>query len=1829
MESKKKTTKKLIAVILSLLMVVSILPAGLFSAFAADNFDISVVDSSDNGISNAKIKISGTDVALDTTVISETTLTASGSGNASLSGVISYFETNPDAQLRLDYEVSASGYRDMQDSSIITSSTAADGLTIKMQNNPKVVFDDNATVWAGSEKLTSGDMVNVNTEIKVELKKNYRLVNDSGFTYDDNKIAYFYTVKDDINIKTQPITYKISVEVDGNGTITPLSNIDNNDVVVVDKSSEKTEITFNPKENYHLDKFMFDADDKTDEVIDNKYAINNSDITDDNHKITATFALDTFKVSAKTIKGQETKGSVSLSGATDFDAVEHGTEVTVEFAPKSGEYALINVTNNGTDVSEDDITFKEGSNIATYKFTVTGETEIVADFSEVTVLNDVNIDDCITVSNSVKNGGNYYVKAGNSASININDSIIANGTTLTPYKGIYCYRDANTNNSSKFINTKNGNIALKSSNTVTKIQFRTGWKSAVYQINGDINVLFDSKKPTISEINSIDYTNKEQVIEFGVVDPLEKYNDVDFCSGVENSAVSVTRKYKDASGFIVNESVAVDYDNTTGKYSFKAQPILDLTCDVTYSITATDRVGNVSEAKQATVKNDTSAPVLINIEFVNIEYVNENGNVFAKIINVFARIINKISFGKWSNGKIFATVNAVDLGAGFGNEKSVAAIKLVPEGKKLTDVTDFSEEINSEGKAVIEIPCDSEAYAEGVFKGTIYYQISDKLGNTTDYLLATTANSNIGSKTDVVDIVMIEENKPKTDISLNEEYKNSTSTKLYQKNEATLISNSNPTIDLKYSDTDSGLYGYEITVIGKEEKTITKTDMSVDLTEDDKKISDTLKEYTYTLDLTDVVPDSKGRYVIKSKSIDNAGNVSDEEEYTIYVDKTMPTITEFSFDIDNKKSSELKDEIDAMPYGFYFKTTVTVTITAQDAAEENEISSGVKSITYKAVDVDGTTKYEGTEPVDENNKVSFEIDPNFKGQIYAKATDNVENETDKFVHPDGSIVEDSSKHSETSNIEIVAPKTSYTQNNASKYSYAGDEDAIKDSAMDYVASVGKEQVPLYGDDVTFGVTVEDTYSGISAVSYTIIEGKKQRGAITAIANDGTFEAESNGWTIPNDGRDENLVTKMTKNISVSGNYNDMVLLIELTDNAGNKSYDYYVFGIDKTAPSITVTYDNNDGDSKSGTGTYFKKKRTATVVVTERNFNTEDVEFTIKNAEGEAPVVVDEGCTKKDKTGNGDATQYTYKITYKNDGVYTFNVAYTDRANKKASVDTKDSVAPKAFVVDKTAPTINVSYSNNSAQNGKYFKADRTATITVKEHNFDVKRVIITQSSSLSNKAIANPAVTWKNSGDVHTATIHYNANGDYKFDITMTDKAGNKEKNVNYGTSVAPKEFTVDKTCENIVTVTGIKDGEVLGKAEGKADSDDVKITIKIDDINIDDFNINLTRNRVLVDGVSNSKDAEPGNNTDASKIEKDEDVKTQFVKPYSGSENTTATISIPKKDKDGVKNDGLYTLKIEAKDKAGNAYDTNANIIVFSVNRYGSVYTFSDDLCSMITDNEGYTNADVKNLSNDITIYEYNPTDVNSQTVEIIRNNDTVNLVKNKDYAINTSKKKSKASWSRNAYTIFTDNFKQDGVYNIRVSSEDEAEIKSQTVDYDVCTAEFKIDRTKPEIVSVNYSPDIEKVTMKNEQATVENDKLTVNFAVEDLMRLDSVEIYVNDSNKPQSYLYGDDFKDANFFDGCSFNLDMSSDVQNFRIVVKDKAGNITDTSDKKNFKPGYVFFDHITVTTNKLVIWSKSPLFWIIIAVVAVLAVAAIVLIVIKRRKKDDGEAAEGTE
>lgn len=92
----------------------------------------------------------------------------------------------------------------------------------------------------------------------------------------------------------------------------------------------------------------------------------------------------------------------------------------------------------------------------------------------------------------------------------------------------------------------------------------------------------------------------------------------------------------------------------------------------------------------------------------------------------------------------------------------------------------------------------------------------------------------------------------------------------------------------------------------------------------------------------------------------------------------------------------------------------------------------------------------------------------------------------------------------------------------------------------------------------------------------------------------------------------------------------------------------------------------------------------------------------------------------------------------------------------------------------KTAPVIDVSFDNNSAKNGNYYKADRTATIKITEHNFNSGSQYV--NIPVTAEGTTAPSVVgWSGSGDDHNATVSFNKDGKYSFTVDYTDLAGNK----------------------------------------------------------------------------------------------------------------------------------------------------------------------------------------------------------------------------------------------------------------------------------------------------------------------------------------------------------------------------------------------------------------------------------------------------------------------
>ncbi len=750
-----------------------------------------------------------------------------------------------------------------------------------------------------------------------------------------------------------------------------------------------------------------------------------------------------------------------------------------------------------------------------------------------------------------------------------------------------------------------------------------------------------------------------------------------------------------------------------------------------------------------------------------------------------------------------------------------------------------------------------------------------------------------------------------------------------------------------------------------------------------------------------------GLYTVAINTIDNAGNVS-EQSTTIYKDTTEPVITGFSFNAkDYVEGDGSTPGVEVTDYGFYFKEQTEVAISASDAG------SGVQSITYYTVDIDGGKSDEITLPV-KDNQITFVVKANFKGQIYAIATDNVGNSTAQFVTPNSAIVEDMAKHEQENHIEFSKEQTVCKTSNG--------ED-------------------LYSKDIPVEITVADTYSGIRSINWSVVApydtGKNQNGEVTV--GNGKGMTGDTGWK--QEKTENNLVYVMKKTVTVSNNSNDIVMKVKMTDRAGNTSENEIRFSIDKTAPSIEVTYDNNDPD-----GTYtdiFNADRTATIKVTERNFNKNDIVCKITNTDGVIPTIGN--WTEHKDTSNPDATYHTAEIVYRADGDYTFDIAYADLAANKAA-----DVAQHKFTIDQTNPVVSVSYDNMSALNGNYYKADRIATITIVEHNFDASRVNVIGTASDNGAAVSFPVTSaWSDNSNTHTATIHYSADAKYRFDIEFNDKAGNSIADY------TPEEFYVDKTAPKL---------EIGGVADKSANNDVVAPTITFTDTN---FNANAVK--FVLMGVRNGE-----------------------VVYSSSSEAITNGQRVTFADFERTRKvDDIYVLTATTTDMAGN--ETTGSIS-FSANRFGSVYELATigSLIGKYLQNEEdivFTETNVDSLKKGET------------KIKLTKNGTPKDLVEGTDYTITATG--GNGQWSQYKYTINKALFADDGRYSISVYSVDAAGNINENID-ETKEAEisFGIDKTSPVIVPVDFESGV--------QYPVEVKKVSVE--IKDNLVLEGVKIYLN---------------------------------------------------------------------------------------------------------------------
>lgn len=1197
---------------------------------------------------------------------------------------------------------------------------------------------------------------------------------------------------------------------------------------------------------------------------------------------------------------------------------------------------------------------------------------------------------------------------------------------------------------------------------------------------------------------------------------------------------------------------------------------------------------NASATKTLSIYKDTKAPTVDNFEFEV-----ENNSTFKKMLHF-------LTFGNFFNEKVKITVKGND-------EKASSAIKNVT---LYGDEKEIATQEYVDGVATFEVPAEAITDETLHLNKTISAKATDNVGNVTPkFVYPSTTNSDTFESSNL----MIETVAPDATITC--------PTPAQNKNSATGDSNdwyaADTDFNITVKDADSGIRSVSVTVNGTE--IVTDSDGN-SINEEFYTRDKIANELSFRVNTRLATRAEDGSYTIKVDATDNAGNDMSSVTKTIYKDSSTPSVTDFKFTakgyaFDKSVESANTAPVEETSYGYYFIKDTEVTVTADDGAPKVP-SSGVKSITYYTVDKDGVKSEVKTEPVNKDNQITFTVKANFKGQIYAKACDNVGHTPDTFSKPNGAVIESPDLHTQTSAI---------------KYTLKDSKDA---NGADIKDENGNN---LYGADTTVDVEIADTYSGIRQIDWEIVspfDDKKQAGTVTVDNNGKVTSVAKKGYSddclgdwVATGEANTNLIVNLKNTIKVSNDSNNIQIKFTLTDRAGNVTKDVVqTLSIDKTAPKIAVQMNENDDKEFNG---YFKGSREADIYVYERNFSQSDVVFDVKRTDDNNKQTNVSPKPKFKYVGTQviDGREcFVYKMTTKftADGDYNFKVSASDitshianaesvnyksdnknvkfSSNKTAEYTAQndaDRAIDIAFTVDNTKPVVSVSYDNNTAANDKYFNAYRTATITVVEHNFSTaaSRIIYKRTSTKDGSNIAEPTVSsWRRKGNTYTATIKYNADGDYTFDMQVIDKAGNKDKGVKFS-GTAAKDFTVDTT---------IAKPSIKGVENGKSYKGSVLPSISFNDINIANSEIKLLRTR---------------------KNEINKDVTSDFIKISKNAKGGSFTAN-EETFKKLQENDGIYTLSVNISDKAGNK---SSQTVKFTVNRFGSVYALNKYLVNDLN------NSYVQSIDNNLVITEYNPDKLVKGTLEVVVTRDgspvefgdgqlTVNPVVNSTVQIGQS------GWYQYNYTISKDLFTDDngkaidGIYKIYIASEDEVGNKSENINYKDADVIFRLDTTAPALKSVSGL----------EKSVVNATKLDVSYEIFDSIGIKSIDVYYVNENGIDSvdHIRSKDSKEENVAgyieDVTSYNGKFTigeCSKENVRFVITDLAGNVTDTGDSNNKAVNFdssslEFNSTITVSTNPFTRWyAHTVLFWCSIAVIIAVGGGLAFFIAIKKRRKDE--------
>ncbi len=637
-----------------------------------------------------------------------------------------------------------------------------------------------------------------------------------------------------------------------------------------------------------------------------------------------------------------------------------------------------------------------------------------------------------------------------------------------------------------------------------------------------------------------------------------------------------------------------------------------------------------------------------------------------------------------------------------------------------------------------------------------------------------------------------------------------------------------------------------------------------------------------------------------------------------------------------------------------------------------------------------------------------------------------------------------------------------------------------------------------------------------------------------------------------------------------------VIKAESVDKSGNTGKSSELsFIIDKTAPALTTTL---DGETYSGTDRFCASDAVVGLKIDEKNNDADDVlrAYVIKPS---------------DHSAETSDTSYVTALqeTYKQNAYYTVTYTVVDRAGNS-------STAKIGFTIDNTKPQSDIrittkapakidkyhnEYSNtnghfNTAYTyGQYYNESVAMDMAVFDYN--VSKIVVTDNDEVI-------PVTFSGGGDERTASsVTVSDEGEHVVKIIVTDMSGNEAVSKSVSFIIDKSAPSLSATLNNMGSITEqylASDASVyLSVSDANKDEDDVTRVVKItrpsastesstetgalegtvgynteadyeivytaidragnesEPITLT-FRVDKTAPALSITGITRDATS-PENVTITYSMVEDFywDVESAVVKIYkkvdgmgespyktvdfkAGSANSSMS--------ETFEEDGEYRFEFTAKDKTGNEanetfrfiLDKNAPIIILSgVDDY---LTDKDVTFGVQVDETFY-------LGNNVKI---------EGTIKTLENPDGKKLEID-DYTRLT----------RTSSANFEQIFKEDGIYNIKVTSKDSA--GNETVQ----SVQFTIDKTKPLIKNLEELADEEEYAAYVE-ATENHEKdakKLIPIFNEFNFDYDADDI-VTDLTTVTYKLY----MDGVLYDGLS---DVADGFHELRITAEDEVGNTAE--------------------------------------------------------------------